>query len=446
MENIAADVTIEEVSPIKKKISFDIPWANVKHELDSAYDAVGRQVKIKGFRPGKVPRKILELHYRQDAEKEALSNLIEKHYEDAVRKHNIPVIAQPEIDQDQQGIEQGENFSFTALVETRPEVEPHDYEELEVARDEVDITDEDVDARIDQMREMYATLESVKDPGESKQGDFLVIDFEVTVDGEIRQELTTENYSIEIGGGRFIPGFEEQLTGLKKDDEKTVDITFPADYEPAELAGKQGFFKVIVKDIQEKKLPPLDDEFIKNFDTFESMEDLREAVRKSMADEVTQKTNDDLRKNIVTALLEKHEFEVPSIWVERQIYRLMLDAQQRMMSSGLGKDKAAELSWSMRESFRPHAERMVKTALLFEKIAEKEAIAVDDAEVEARIDELMVVNGQRLDQVREVFENEEARERLRDEILENKILDFLIDKAHVTVEPRSFADLQKEST
>ncbi|HET58110.1 MAG TPA: trigger factor [Deltaproteobacteria bacterium] len=444
MENIAADVTIEEVSSIKKKLSFDIPWRNVKHELDSAYDAVGRQVKIKGFRPGKVPRKILELHYRQDAEREALSNLIEKHYEDAVRKHNLPVIAQPEIDQ--QGIEQGENFSFTAMVEIRPEVEPHDYEGLEVARDEIDVADGDVDDRIDQMRDMYATLESVKELRESKQGDFLVIDFEVTVDGEIRQELTTENYSIEIGGGKFIPGFEEQLTGLKKDDEKTVDITFPDDYEPAELAGKQGFFKVVVKDIQEKKVPPLDDEFIKNFDTFESMEDLREAVKKSMVDEATQKTNEDLRKNIISALLEKHEFEVPSIWIERQIYRLMLDAQQRMMSPGLGKDKATELSWSMRESFRPHAEQMMKTALLFEKIAEKEAIAVDDAEVEARIDELMTVNGQRLDQVREVFENEEARERLRDEILENKILDFLIDKAHVTVEHKSFADLQKEST
>ncbi len=443
MEDIAADVTIEELSPVKKKLSFDIPWAEVKRELDRAYDLVGRKAKIKGFRPGKVPRKVLEIHYREDAEGEAMTNLVSRSYEDAVKKHDLPVIAQPEIDQE--GIEADRNFTYTATVEVRPEVEPVGYTGLSVTKEEIDLSEEDVDNRINQMREMYATLESVAEPRECALGDTLVIDFEVTVEGELRQELASENYSIEIGGGKFIPGFEEQLIGMKKGEEKTVGLTFPADYQPEELAGKEGFFKVTLKDLQEKIIPPLDDEFVKNFDVFETMDDLREAVRKSILDETSRKTEADFRKNIIDALLEKNDLEVPSMWVDHQTYQLMMDAQRRMMSSGLGGEKASELTWSMRDTFTPHAERMVKSALLLGRIAEKEEITVEDSDLEARIADLATMHGQTLEQVQEVFQADQARDRLRDELLEDKTIAFLVEKAEVSVVKKTFAELSEET-
>ncbi|MDD5476515.1 MAG: trigger factor, partial [Syntrophales bacterium] len=338
MEEVAKGVTVEELSSVKKKLSFDIPWTDVKRELDSAYEQVAKKAKIKGFRPGKAPRRVLEVHYREDAEGEALTNLISKRYADAIRDNNLAVVAQPEIDQ--KGFEQDKNFSFTATVEIRPDVEPHDYEGLEVVKEEIEILDADVDARIDKLREMYSTLEPAGDDRAAGDGDFLVIDFDVTVDGVLREELTTKNYTVQIGGGSFMPGFEEPLKGLKKGEEKTIEITFPENYQPADLSGKQGVFKVTVNDVMEKKVPPLDEEFIKNFDAFERLEDLREAVRKSIVDENSARAETKLRNKIVDALLATHEFEVPSVWVDQQSYQLMLDTQRRIVANGLNSEKA----------------------------------------------------------------------------------------------------------
>lgn len=443
MEQDAVGLTIEDLSPVKKKLSFEIPWEEVKRELDSAYTLVGRKAKIKGFRSGKAPRKLLEMYHKEEAENEALSNLISKRYGDAVREHDIPVVSQPDIDQ--KGIEENKNFSFTATVEIQPKVEPTDYIGISVTKEEIEVTDEDVSRRLDEMREIYATLESVQEPRETVAGDYIVIDFEVTVDGEARKELSTENYGIEIGSGRFIPGFEEQLTGLKRGDEKTVEMTFPDDYRPEELAGKQGFFRVTVKDIKEKKIPPLDDEFVKNFDTFETVEGLREAVRESMVGEAAKETEAKLRKSIIDALLEKNEFQVPLTWVEQQTYQLMVDLQRRMMSSGMSREKSAEAVWRMRENLLPHAERMVKSGLLISRIAENESIVVGDDELEKRIEEMTTGDGRTYDQLREIFQSEEARNRLIEEMLEDKAMAFLIEKAQIKVEKKSYADLKREA-
>lgn len=443
MEEYTADVTVEELSPVKKKLSFDIPWADVKRELDSAYQQVGRKARIKGFRPGKVPRKVLEAHYREDAENEAVTNLITKSYMEAVEKNNIPVVSQPEIDN--RVLEQDSNFCFSATVEIRPDLEPRDYTALPVTRVEYEVADQDVENRLDKLREMYAILEPAGDDRVTGDGDYLVIDFEVTVDGVVREELTTKNYTIQVGGGSFLPGFEEQLTGLKKGDEKTVDITFPETYEPADLAGRQGFFRVTVNDVLEKKIPPLDDEFIKNFDAFEAIDDLREAARKSIVDEAAAKTEGDLKKSILSSLLEKHEFDVPSVWVEHQTFQLMMDAERRMVSNGLKRDRAMQIVMGMQDEFRPHAERMVKTSLLLVRIAETESITVDDSEVEERLSNFARLQGRPLEQLRETMQQNNGMDRLRDEILEEKALAFLVEKADVTVEKKPLSDMEKET-
>lgn len=443
MEEYNAGVTIEELSSVRKKLSFDIPWAEVKRELDSAYREVGKKARIKGFRSGKVPRKVLEAHYREDAEKEAVTNLISKRYMEAVEENNIPVVAQPTIDN--KALEQDSDFSFTATVEIRPEVEPRDYTGLPVTRVEYEVADQDVENRLDKLREMYATLEPAEEGRVTDDGDFLVIDFEVTVDEVIREDLSMNNYTIQIGSGSFVPGFEEQLKGLKKGDEKTVEITFPETYDPAELAGKQGFFRVTVNDVMEKVVPPLDDEFIKNFDAFEAIDDLRKAARKSIVDETTAKTEADLKKSIVTSLLERNEFDVPSIWVEHQTYQLMMDAERRMVSNGLKRERAVQMVMGMQEEFRPHAERMVKTSFLLGMIAEKESITVDDAEVDERISEFARTQGRSAEQLRETMQQNDGMERLRDEILEGKAMAFLVEKGDVTTETKPLSDLEKDS-
>lgn len=434
MGETSAEVTIEDLSPIKKKLSIEVPWAEVKRELDATYGMLSKKVKVRGFRPGKVPRNVLEMHYKKDAEDEAVQNLVSKRYADAITANDIFAVAQPEIDQ--KGIEKDKPFSFTATVETRPEFEPKDYLGLEVVKDEIETTDQEVNDRLHQMREMYATLEDVADEREAREGDFVVVDFEVTVDGTLREELTTDNYTLQIGAGKFVADFEEKLKGLKEGEEKVVEITFPEDYQPADLAGKEGSFSVVVKNIREKKLPELDDEFIKNFEQYETIEDLKAAVQQSLVDETNAKIESELKKRIIDALLAHNEFEVPSVWVQQQIYYMMLDTQKRMVSNGMSPEKAMEVSMNLHEGFREPAERLVKSSLLLAKIAEKELIKVEDMDIEERIRSIAGLYGQDYESLNEAYDKNNMKERLREELQEDKTIEFLVEKASITVKKK----------
>ncbi len=425
---------IEDLSPVKKKLSFEVPWTEVKRELDATYGMFSKKVKVRGFRPGKVPRNVLEMHYKKDAEDEAVQNLVSKRYADAITANDIFAVAQPEIDQ--KGIEKDKPFSFTATVETRPEFEPKDYLGLEVIKDEIETTEQEVNDRLQQMREMYATLEDVADERAAREDDFVVVDFEVTVDGTLREELTTDNYTLQIGAGKFVADFEEKLKGLKKGEEKVVEITFPEDYQPADLAGKEGSFRVVVKNIREKKLPELDDEFIKNFEQYETIEDLKTAVQQSLADETNAKIESELKKRIIDALLAHNEFEVPSVWVQQQIYYMMLDTQKRMVSNGMSPEKAMEVSMNLHEGFREPAERLVKSSLLLAKIAEKELIKVEDKDIEERMRSIAGLYGQDYESLNEAYDKNNMKERLREELQEDKTIEYLIEKASITMKKK----------
>jgi trigger factor len=261
-------VRIEDVSTIKKKLSFDISWIEVKKELDSVYKDVGKKAKVKGFRQGKVPRNILESMYKEYAEEETITKLVNRYYWDALKDQNIAAVAQPDIEQ--QGLEEEKNFTFTATVEVEPAIEPKGYVGLELEKEEHDVTDSDVEKRLQEVRDMFATMEEVEADRGIGEGDFAVIDFEGTLDGKALKEMKADNYLLEMGSKTFIPGFEEQLKGMKKDQAKEIKLTMPDDYHAKHLSGKEVVFSVILKNIKEKKLPDVDEKFIQNFDKYET--------------------------------------------------------------------------------------------------------------------------------------------------------------------------------
>jgi trigger factor len=442
VDEVTSEVKIEEINSVKKKMSFEIPWSDVKNELDSAYLVVGKKARIKGFRPGKVPRKVLEVHYRDEAEGEAISNLVSKSYMGALEKNDIMPIDQPVIDQ--KGIEKEQNFNYTATVEIHPVVEPKDYTGIEVEKAEPKVTKKDVDNRLEQLREMYATLEDVKEERGLKEGDFAVIDFEVTVDGKERKELASENYMLELGAGMFMPGFEDKLEGLKKGETKEVSMTFPDNFDTKEIAGKEGVYSVTVKDIREKKVPELDGEFIKNFEKYESLNDLKKDIKKSLEEEKKASIKSDVTKKIVDALLEKNVFDVPSVWVERQIYIMTLDAQQRMIRNGMAPDKVVEISANLHDRFQDQATVMVKSTLLLNKIAEKESITVEENEIEESLKEIATQTARDLETVKETYEKNNLIEGLKNEILEKKTLEFIEDKATIKTTKKKKAETKEE--
>ena len=442
MGEVTSEVKIEEINSVKKKMSFEIPWSDVKNELDSAYLVVGKKARIKGFRPGKVPRKVLEVHYRDEAEGEAISNLVSKSYMATLEKNDIMPIDQPVIDQ--KGIDRDKNFSYTATIEIQPVVEPKDYTGLEVEKAEPKVTKKDVDNRLEQLRDMYATLEDVKEERGLKEGDFAVIDFEVTVDGKERKELASQNYMLQLGAGMFMPGFEDKIEGLKKGGTKEVSITFPDNFDTKEIAGKEGVYSVTVKDIREKKVPELDSEFIKNFEKYESLNDLKKDIKKSIEEEKKASVKSDVTKKIVDALLEKNDFEVPSVWVERQIYIMTLDAQQRMIRNGMAPDKVVEISANLHDRFQDQATVMVKSTLLLNKIAEKESITVEENEIEESLKEIATQTARDVETVKETYEKNNLIEGLKNEILEKKTLEFIEDKATIKTTKKKKTETKEE--
>lgn len=431
MGEMIAEVKIEDVSSVKKKLSFEVLWADVKDELDSIYRTVGRKAKIKGFRPGKVPRNVLEMHYKEQVEEDAISNLIAKHYAEVVEKNNILAVGQPAIDQ--KGITTGENFLFTATVETRPVIDLKSYTELKLEKEKLGITKADIEERLNQIRQMYSTLKDIEEDRALANDDFAVIDFEGKLDGEARKELASEDYTLQIGSQSFVPGFEEQLVGLKKGESRDITVTFPEDYGAKDIAGKEVLFSVTLKNIREKLLPELDEEFVKNFEKIESLEDLKKDVKKSLEEEGEARIKADLRNAMIDKLLENNEFEVPSSWVEEQVYTMMLNARQQMMQNGMPDDKASEISYNLRDGFNDQATRIVKASFMFHEIAKKESIEVTEKDVEDKLNALALRYGQDYESVKRVYEANNAEDRLKDELLEQKAVDFVEERASITL-------------
>jgi trigger factor len=428
-------IKMEELSQVKKKLSMEIPWNEVKNELDASYREIGKKAKIKGFRPGKIPRNVLELYYKDQAEGDTITSIVNKYYWQELENRGIVSISQPEINQD--GLKENTDFSFSASFETEPEFDPKNYKGMELEREEFKVTDSDVERRLDEIRQMFATMEEVKDDRPVVKGDFVVIDFAGSLNGESFKELKAEGYLLEIGSQRFVPGFEEQLIGIKKGETKEVKVTFPEDYHEKKFAGKEIIFNVTIKGIKEKKLPEADEDFIKNFERYNSLDDLKNDIRKSLEEKFQRQTEINLQNRITEILIKENDFEVPPSLVERQIYYMIADTQKRMISAGMDENSAMEFSLKMHDKFKDDAVKIVKSFLLLKKIAQKESFVVEESDVEKHIQELAVQNGHDVELLKKMYNNEERKDGLKMELIQKKAFDFIERNANIkTVEKK----------
>lgn len=424
-------VNVEEINAVQKKITFDIPWPDVSKELDVVYGDMGRKARVKGFRPGRIPRNILESLYKSQAEEEAISNLVNRFYWDAIKDHDIEAVAQPAIDQ--KGIEINKGFSFTATVEVEPKIEPKDYEGIEVTKDEYEVTEKDIEGRLQQIREMYGTLEEVQEDRSVVKGDFATIDFEGFIDDKAVKGMKSDGYFLEVGSGTFTPGFEDQLIGMKKGENRRITVKFPDDYHAKDAAGKDVIFSVDLKGIREKKLPELNEDFIKNFEKYENLEAFRDDVRKSIEEANSAASESLLKDRIVEKLLENNQFEVPPSFIERQTLLMMADMQRRFEARGMEKKAAAQMSIKYHSQLREQAEKVVKSVLLLKKIADKESITIGEEDTEQRIRKLAEERGVSVDSVKDSLAKEDMLESLNLDILHEKVFAMIKEKAKISV-------------
>jgi trigger factor len=439
-------VKVEEISPVKKKLSFEIPWDDVKKGLDEVYRDVAKTARIRGFRQGKIPRNILERHYKEHVEGETVTKLVNQFYWDAVKEHDIRVVAQPQVDQ--QGIEPEKNFSFTATVEVEPLLTPVGYLDLELEKEEPAVTQQDIDNRLKEIQQMFATMQDIEEERGLAAGEFATLDFEGSLAGEALKELKAENYFLEVGSNILVPGFEDQLVGMKKGETRLVQVRFPDDYQAAHLAGKDVSFSVVLKGLKEKKLPEINEDFVKNFEKYDSLESLKADIGKSLEAEKKAQIGEDLRKSIVDKLLENkgNEFDVPPSFVERQIFQMMADTQRRLLSRGMDKKTATELTVKMHDTFRDEAKRIVLTALIIKNISRIENISAGEDEVEERIRMMAESRGQTVEALRESLDKDDMLDHIANEILHQKVFDFIESKAKISMVQKSGSDDREDNS
>jgi trigger factor len=433
-------VKMEELSPVKKKLSLEIPWSEVKNELNAVYREVGKKAKIKGFRPGKIPRNVLETYYKEQAEEETATNIVNKYYWQTLEDKGIVAVSRPEINQE--GLKEDTAFSFSASFETEPEFEPKGYKGIELEKEKIQVTDSDMEKRFDEIRQMFATMEEIKDDRPAVKGDFVVIDFAGSLNGELSKELKADDYYLEIGSQKFVPGFEEQLIGMKNEETKSINVVFPVNYHEKKFAGKEIIFNVTLKNIKEKKLPEIDENFIKNFDRYNSIEDLKTDVRKTLEEKFQGLAETNLQNNITEVLIKENDFEVPPSLLERQIFYMMADTQKRMISAGMDEKNAIELSFKMHDKFKDDAVKIVKSFLLLKKIAKKESFIVEENDIEKYIQELAAQYGRDYESFRTMYDNEERKDSLKMELMQKKVFDFIEQNANIKVVEKNGVDVE----
>ncbi len=431
---------VESISPVKKRLSVEIPPEEVSEKEQAALKDLRRRVTVPGFRRGKAPLDVLRRLYGERVRADVISRLIEESYQEALRQEEIVPVAEADI-QIQSLPMAEESLSYTAVVEVRPRVEPRGYTGLTLKRERVEVDETEVEAELESLRRQRATFEPAPEDHEAAEGDLVVMDYEGTVDGEALEGLTGEDRSVVLGSGVLIEGFEDALLGVKAGEEREVEVSFPDDYRSPELAGRPAVFRVRVKEVKIQRLPDLDDEFAKEVAQVEGIEELRDRIRDGIRREKERRAESAFRERVVDALLEANPFEVPDALVRRQLAhtleRLREDLARRGMSlEDLGMDEAR-----LQETQRAGAERAVRWAFLLQAIADAEGIEVTDDDVDARIREIAEADGRPYPLIRSYFEEGNRIDNLRSALLERKVLDRVLESS--TVEEVAPGELQE---
>ncbi|MCY8286880.1 MULTISPECIES: trigger factor [unclassified Bacillus (in: firmicutes)] len=408
-------------------LTVEVDAETFKTALDDAFKKVVKQVSIPGFRKGKIPRGLFEQRFGVEAlYQDALDILLPVEYPKAVEEAGIEPVDRPEIDVEK--IEKGESLIFTAKVTVKPEVKLGEYKGLGIEKDDTAVTDEDVQNELTALQERQAEL-VVKEEGAVEEGNTVVLDFEGFVDGEAFEGGKAENYSLEVGSGSFIPGFEDQLIGLEAGAEKDVEVTFPEEYHAEELAGKPAVFKVKIHEIKAKELPELDDEFAKDIDEeVETLAELTEKTKKRLEEAKENEADAKLREELVLKASENAEIDVPQAMIDTELDRMLKEFEQRLQMQGMnlelytqfsGQDEAA-----LKEQMKEDAEKRVKSNLTLEAIAKAENLEVSDEEVDAELSKMAEAYNMPVENIKQAIGSTDA---MKEDLKVRKAIDFLVE-------------------
>lgn len=412
------------------KLSFEIEAEKFDEAMKKVYAKTAKYFNIPGFRKGKAPMQMVEKQYGSSIfYEDTFNELVPDIYDEAIKENNIDAVSRPQIDIQQ--MEKGKNLIFTAIVQVSPEVKIGKYKGIELNKIEYNVSDEDIEHELGHMQEKNSRLITIEDrPVETK--DIAVIDFEGFVDGEAFKGGKAEKHELEIGSNTFIPGFEDQIIGMKVDEEKDINVKFPEEYFSKDLAGKDATFKVKLHEIKEKKLPELDDEFAKDVSEFDTLQQLKESIKEKMQAENDHKAKHETESAAIEAVAKNTKIDIPSGMIETEVDAMIRDLEQQLAYQGINVEQYLHIMNKTRkdleDNYKEQAERNIVSRLILEEIIKAEKIEATDEEIAEKIKEMAKSYGRKEE---DLTKNESLKEYIANTIKTEKAIELIIKNAKI---------------
>ncbi len=437
------NIQVEDLSDIKKKVTFEVSQEKVIDMMDTQYKDLKKNVQIKGFRKGKVPLEIVRGYFRAKVEADTARKIIEETFQPGLDEKKIVPVSVIKIDPET--LEAGKPFKYTAEIEVPPPIEVKDYKGLNLTKYIREVKEEDVEKRIQTIRERNATLRPIPDTRGVAEGDHLVVDIKAQSEGAAISALTVTDYHMELGRNFYLSDFDAKLEGLKPDEIKKLTMSLPVDFPRKELAGKTANFEVTVKEAKERILPEPDDDFAKDLGEFETFSQLKEEINKDLHRLLQDRSKTELENQIIDALIEKNEFEIPESMVESQIDRFLEQSRRNLAAHGIDPKRFPSPTQAQRDQVRPSAVRIVKAGLILKAISEQEEIEVSEEELQAGIAERAEQMGLSVDYLKDQLEEGKMLGELRETLLQEKVYKLIQDHADITEEEPPAGELIQDT-
>jgi trigger factor len=429
-------VSIEDINSVKKTLHIEIPEADVVRELDNAYNKLRKKAKVKGFRPGKVPRSVMVRLFKKDVHADVASKLIQSSFMDALKEIDLKIVGTPQVDPPE--LEDTGPYKYDATVEVSPQIEDINYRGLSLKRTNYNVSDDEVEAQLKMLQKNLTRFEKIEATRPVRQGDHVLIDYEGFKDGRpFAEAAKTENFTMKIGEGSITKDFDDQVVGMQPGDEKEFAVKFPADHFNNKLANLEISLKVTLHEIREKVLPPIDDVLAKKAGQYDSLDELKAVITENLKQGYTKRVDQELHEQIFNELIARSDFEVPEAMVEMELEGIVNEAERSFSYRNTSLEDMGLTRESIAEKYRDTARQQVKRHLLLGKMIEQEDLSLSDDELEEALNDMATNFNQPVEEIKKYYDqNKDKLEYFKHTILEKKAINLIIDSSKLEdVEP-----------
>ncbi|MEN6614980.1 MAG: trigger factor [Syntrophorhabdus sp.] len=422
-------VQVEALDSVTKKVEVLLPEEVISGIRESIYEEIRKSAKIKGFRPGKVPRPIIMQYYKDYIEEETRKRMLQETMWEALKEASIEPIIEPVAD-----FLEGDK-GYTLECEILPEIEVPEYKGIEIEAEPIVVTDDDVNQRIESMRQFHASFQPKEGDATAQKGDFVVIKYQGYLDGQALEQVKAEGYPLELGNAMLMPEFEDSVIGMKENEEREINVPFPEDYPDKQIAGKTILFKVTIKEIKQKFLPELNEDFARDM-SYENLEVMKKGVKEEIVKEKEGFRKSRLTQAVIDTLTKDRDIPVPKRFLDKRIHGMIEEAQSRYQKANFSEEELKSLTEKMHEDFGQRAQERIKGEIVLARIAEKEGIKAEDSEVDERLKTIAEDANKTYNEVKGIYEQYGLIPNLKDNIIEEKTINLVLENAIVKDAPK----------